>query len=95
MNEKIKRCNNISNKTGSSNWLSVIPMRKFNYILNKHQFWDSIRLPSCWPILGLPLKCSSVEGFNVQHAMLCKKGGFATLLRNKPRDITATIISIL
>ena len=30
VNEKMKRWNN-SNKTGSSNWLSVIPMREFNY----------------------------------------------------------------
>ena len=29
INKKMKRCNNISNKTGSSNWLSVIPMREF------------------------------------------------------------------
>ena len=44
MNEKMKHCNEISNETGSSNWLSVIPMRKFNNVLNKQQFWDSIRL---------------------------------------------------
>ena len=44
MNEKIKRCNNISNETGSSNWLSVIAICEFNYVLNKQQFWDSIRL---------------------------------------------------
>ena len=29
VNEKMKRWNN-SNKTGSPNWLSVIPMREFN-----------------------------------------------------------------
>ena len=29
VNEKMKRWNN-SNKTGSSNWLSVIPMREFS-----------------------------------------------------------------
>ena len=29
INKKMKRCNDISNETGSSNWLSVIPMRKF------------------------------------------------------------------
>ena len=29
VNEKMKRWNN-SDKTGSSNWLSVIPMREFN-----------------------------------------------------------------
>ena len=32
MNEKMKLCNDISNETGSSNWLSVIPMREFNYV---------------------------------------------------------------
>ena len=35
MNEKMKGCNDISNETGSSNWLSMIPMREFNYLLNK------------------------------------------------------------
>ena len=35
MNEKMKSCNDIMNKTGSSNWISVIPMREFNYVLNK------------------------------------------------------------
>ena len=44
MNEKMKLCNNISNEIGSSNWLSMIPMHEFNYVLNKQQFWDSIRL---------------------------------------------------
>ena len=43
INKKMKRCNDISNETGSSNWLSVIPMREFNYVLNKQQFWESIR----------------------------------------------------
>ena len=91
MNEKMKR-NDISNKTGSSNWLSVIPMREFNYVLNK-QFWDSIRLRYGWPIPCLPVSCSCGEGFNVQHAMSCQKGGFVTLRHNKVRDITATLLS--
>ena len=43
MNVKMKCCNDISNKTESSNFLSVIPMREFSYVLNKKQFLDSIR----------------------------------------------------
>ena len=92
MNEKMKRCNDISNETGSSNWLSVILMRKFNYVLNKQQFWDSIRLRYGWPIPGLPVSCSCEEGFNVQLAMSCKKGGFVTLRHNEVRDIAATLL---
>ena len=57
MNEKMKRYNDILNETGSSNWLSVIPMREFNYVLNKQQFWDTIRLRYSWPIPGLPVSC--------------------------------------
>ena len=44
MDEKNKRCNEISNKIESSNWLSVTPMKEYNYKLNKEQFWESIRL---------------------------------------------------
>ena len=92
MNQKMKR-NYISNETGSSNWLNVIPMREFNYALNKLQFRDSIRLRYGWPIPGLPVSCSCGEVFNVQHAMSCKKGGFVTLRHNKVRDLTATLLS--
>ena len=35
MNEQMKRCNDISNETGASNWLSVILMGEFDYALNK------------------------------------------------------------
>ena len=93
INEKMKRID-ISNETGSSNWLSMIPMRKFNNVLNKQQFWDSIRLRYGWPIAVLPVSCSCREkGFNVQHAMSYKKGGFVTMRHNEVREITATLLS--
>ena len=43
MNDKMKR-DHISNEKGSSNWLSVMPMHEFKYVLNKQQFWGSVRL---------------------------------------------------
>ena len=82
MNEKMKRCNDISDKAGSSNWLSVIPMREFNYVLHK-KFSNSIRLRYGWPVLSLPVSCSCGEGFNVQDVMPCKKGRFITLRHNE------------
>ena len=68
-------------------------MREFNYVLNKQQFWDSIRLRYGWVIPGLPASCLCGESFNVQHAMSCKKGGFVTLRHNEVRDVTATLLS--
>ena len=67
-------------------------MREFNYVLNKQQFWDS-RLRYGGPIPGLLVSCSCGEGFNVQHAMSYKKGGFVTLRHNEVRDVTATHLS--
>ena len=84
--------NDITSEKGSSNWRSVIPMREFNNVLNKQQFWDSTRLQYDWPIPGLSVSCSC-GGFNVQHPMSCKNGGFVTLRHNEVRDITATLVS--
>ena len=55
MNEKTKRSNDISNETESSNWLSVIPMREFNYLLNKQQFGTPSDYDMVGPIPNFPL----------------------------------------
>ena len=57
MNEQFKRNIEIIRETGSSNWLSVVPVKEYNYTLNKQQFWDSLRLRYNWPIPGLPATC--------------------------------------
>ena len=61
MDEKSKRCNVISNEVGTSNWLTALPMREYKYILNKQQFWDSIRLRYGWPVPGLPQNVLAVK----------------------------------
>ena len=40
MEEKEKRCNEISNEIRSSYWANTISMKEYNYTLNKHQIWD-------------------------------------------------------
>ena len=77
------RNNGTWNTTRSSSWLNLMPMRKFNYVFNKQQFLDTIRLRYGWSIRGLLVSCSYREGFNVQHSRSCKKGRFVTLHHNK------------
>ena len=60
MNEKIKRCNNILNETGSSNWLSLIPMHEFSYIFINNNF----RTPSSYDMVGI---------FQVYQLVACVK----------------------
>ncbi len=42
---------------------------------------------------GVPSKCSCGSTFNVDHAMICLKGGFPTIRHNEVRNITADLIS--
>ena len=70
-------------------------MRKFNYVFNKQQFLDTIRLRYGRSIRGLLVSCSYIEGFNVKHSRSCKKGRFVTLHDNKKRVRTAMLLSDL
>ena len=44
-------------------------------------------------ISNYKIKLECGEGFDFQHAMSCKKGGFVTLRHNEVRDITGTLLS--
>ena len=74
--------------------LSVLPVKEYNYVLNKKQFRDSLQLSYNWPILGLPITCLCGENFHVQHMLPCKKSGFITIRHNEVRDIKAAFSDI-
>ena len=93
MDEIQKRRNEIAQESGSSNWLTVIPVIDSDYVLNKQEFWDNIRLRYGWRIPGLPATCACGDKFTIQHAMSCKKGGFVNLHHNEARDITAHLLN--
>ena len=42
---------------------------------------------------NLPSKCVCGSAFNVDHAIVCSKGGFPTLRHNEIRDITADLLT--
>ena len=49
MDEQSVKCIDVISETGFSNWLNVALVKKYNYILNKQQFWDKICLKYNWP----------------------------------------------
>jgi hypothetical protein len=93
VDEKGKRSIELSMEIGASNWLHVLPLKEYNYNLNKQQFWDVISMRYSWPIPGLSSRCVCSEKFDVQHAISCKKGGFVTLRHNEIRDISSHLLS--
>ena len=44
LEEESMKLNDIAQKKGASNWLTVLPKIEQNFNLNKQQFWMAIRL---------------------------------------------------
>ena len=88
--EKI-RLNDINQEIGASSWLTSLPLKE-GYALSKEEFWDLVRIRYGWFIKRLPINCACGSKFNIEHALVCKKGGFVTLRDNNLRDVTAALL---
>ena len=78
--ESTKRAVDLATEKGASSWLTAaIPIKDLGFDLNKAQFWDAIKLGYDWEITDLPSVCVCGEAFSVDHAMICRRGGFVTM----------------
>ena len=74
---------------GPSCWLTVLPIRNMNFDLNKSEFRDAVKLRYDWDVPDMPSICVCGDHFNVDHAMICKRGGFIIQRHNELRDLEA------
>ena len=74
--EKIQRALELANEKGASSWLTVIPVKDLDFTLNKREFRDAIRLRYDWSIPDSPSVCVCGASFSIDHAIVCKRGGF-------------------
>ena len=89
----LQRCIELANEKGSSSWLTVLPSEDHGFHLSKGDFRDALCLRYGWQLPDVPSKCSCGKRFDVDHAMICPKGGFPTLRHNEVRDITADLLT--
>jgi hypothetical protein len=73
---KTKRVLDLTAEKGSSAWLTVFPIRDMGFNLNKREFCDAVQLRYEWPVANIPSTCACGDVFTVDHAMICKRGGF-------------------
>lgn len=88
----IQRALDLAAEKGSSAWLTVRPLREMGYNLNKREFRDAIRLRYDWPVHDIPSTCLCGEAFTVDHAMICKRGGFITQRHNELTDLEWSVM---
>ena len=86
MPTKAKRAVELASEKGSSNWLTVIPLKELHCNLNKKEFRDAIKLRYDWEI---------TDTFNVDHAMVCQRGGFIIQRHNELRDLEAEMLRMV
>ena len=79
-------------QTGSSSWLSAIPLSEHGFNMNKKEFQDALALRYNHPIRGLPSQCPCGQKFDVHHALNCKRGGFVISRHNEIRDFEAELL---
>ena len=75
----------LATQKGASSWFTVLPSRDMNFDLNKSEF----RVP------GMPSVCVCGDHFNVDHAMIWKRGGFAIQRHNELRDLEAKMLRMV
>ena len=59
--------------------LNVIPLKELDYNLNKKEIRDAVKLPHDWEITDTPMICARGVQFNMDHAMVCQRGGFVRM----------------
>ena len=85
----------IASEKGASNWLTVIPIDEMDFTLNEGEFRDILKLKYDWEITDKPSICVCGDVFNVDHAMVCRRGGFIIQRHNELRDLKADMLSMV
>ena len=92
MNDTERRYLETAQEKGASSWLSALPIKRLGYDLNKQDFRDAVSLRYGWKIKGVPNICSCGKQNDIDHALICHKGGFVNMRHDKVRNVEAKLM---
>ena len=82
----------IATSEGASAWLTTLPLKHENFILNKQEFFDAVYMRYAWRMKRLPIKCACQSNFSLDHALSCHLGGFTIQRHNNIRDVIGNLL---
>ncbi|PFX15344.1 Fibrillin-1 [Stylophora pistillata] len=88
-------CSSNPGFSGDGHGCEVLPLQEHGFNLSKREFRDAVKLRYDWPFDDIPSVCACGENFTVDHAMICKRGGFVIQRHNELRDLEADLLSIV
>ena len=87
-----KKCALTAQEKGASSWLTALPLVQHGFSLTRGEFHDAIALRYGWQIYGTPQTCACGQSFSVNHALVCKCGGYIGHRHDQLRDLTASLL---
>ena len=87
-----QKCARLAQEKGCSSWLVAIPIQRLGFTLHKGAFQDALCLRYGWDLKLAPSKCRCGEGFDVNHVLVCRQGGFNTIRHNELRDTFSSLL---
>ena len=91
---KTLRAVDLATQKGASSWLTVLPIRDMNFDLNRIDFGDVVKLRYEWDVPDTPSVCVCGDHFNVDHAIICKRGGSVIQRHNGLWDLEAEMLRV-
>ena len=73
---KTQRAVKLASEKSASNLLTIMPIEEMGFTLNKGEFRDALKLRYDYEIADKPSTCVCGDVFNVDHAMVFRRGGF-------------------
>ena len=92
-NDMLKRCLELNKEKGVGSWLTALPLKDQGYCLNKQEFRDAVSLRYGWKIPHTPQYCGCGKPNDVNHTLICAKGGYLFMRHNALRDMNAQLQS--
>ena len=92
LSDKRTKALEMSCESGSSAWLSALPLEHLGYILNKTQFRDAVCLRYEWAIDNVPSFCVCGEKNDVNHMLICKRGGYTSYRHDAIKEVEAEFL---
>ena len=92
VDDDMKRNLELAREKGSGSWLIALPISSLGYVLNKQELRDSLCLRYGWKIPKTPFFCHCGKQNSVDHALICKTGGYVHMRHDRIRDLEASIL---
>ena len=92
MDGKEKRLIELAQEKGAGAWLSASPIKSLGFVLNKQEFRDSICMRYGWNIPDTPAYCQCGKKNDLDHTLICSKGGYVYMRHNGIRDLEGELM---